>query len=61
MGAWKRCQKCGSKVEVLSIIASRGRKGKTDEGREAWGCTNPKCRHLEVVSKQDESVATKKE
>lgn len=59
MGAWKRCQKCGSKVEVLSIIASRGRKGQTDEGREAWGCTNPKCRHLEVVEK-DESVGAKK-
>lgn len=52
MGEWKRCSRCRSKVEVLTVLGRSGRvRVKENEKSEAWMCQNPECGHLEVIQK----------
>ena len=56
MGEWKRCSKCGGRVNVYAVIAKTGKTaGHTDEDREARQCKNKKCSFLEVVPVKNES------
>jgi hypothetical protein len=51
MGVWKRCSKCGGKIETFTVIDSAGKgSGKTDSHREGRRCTSSTCHFFEVVS-----------
>lgn len=50
MGEWKRCSKCGDRVETFAVIGKSGRQGKTDPTKEARKCKGKKCGLMEVVT-----------